>query len=895
MPPISRRDRRDLACALAAFLAAWLFLHGTIRLGAYAGLDDGARAEAGFPKNATASLLLGFPACAGLAWFLARRRARIPAVEGAITPVESADFDWLQLRTDLRAATRESWIEPELHTAIDRRARRRLGLDPGAAPVAPLPLDLENRATGQVAAFAPETLLDCGLAFLVGDAGTGKTTLLTQVARELLAHAETHPATAVPLFLSLGAWTASDTAFPQWLCGALAEHYGVPATVAARLLAEKYRLTLLLESFDEIASDHRPAALQALRQFRADHPAVDLVITTRPEALTLVGQSLLTKSSGDASGPRGAEIFRLLPLGPGHVEAYLSTFDRRLETLRRQLHDYPGLRAAVAAPLLLHLIAHLAAAQVPVSEFSPATPAQSWVEAVARRYARLTLDPVANRDLLEPDLAPPSTLELHWLQRLARGLARQNRSAFFFPVGLDPAWLNVRLVYYVLLAGFLGLLSCSPLFLSLESNALSNAGSNRWVLFSEAQTFALLLSSCLGLLLAFECARRSVRLWLLPENPVASEAERARLRHLTRALRVVFTGLALGLIVGAAYYLRVGFPAYGIQWEWVALAICGVPGLAGLLALVVIQFRDEHGHWFVPDFTPLRLVYLRVRNFIRSRGPIGQVALRATASATAVFALWFCRPLGLAVCVGAFFLGATLALLLTLAQRARTVRAVAVRLALAVEGSFPLSEGAGRRFLSAMERSLFLVRQNRAWAFRHRLLRDVLVGEPFVADPSAPPIPLTPDAWSGGLAGLFARVALFFFVFFLGHAFGAWISGYEEYLHTLPWNALLVIPFKTPFAFLALPVIVYGLLTIIFGSRPLLPSYYLVFVTNTLSSLFGTGQYAGGLSSHGLFLRCLCLLPVLAPVLFIIYRRAGGWHSPITFFKSTRKPAGNES
>ena len=753
MPPISRRDRLDLACALAAFLAVWLFLHGVLHLGAYAQLKFDQRTDVAVPKAGVLALILGFPACASLAWFLDRRRARSAAIE-PVAPIAAADLDWPELRADLRAAVRRGWIEPELHAALDRGTRCRFGLDPTTIQAAPFTLELESRTTGQTTPCGPDALLGHGLTILLGDAGAGKTTALIEVAHELLSHAETHPSAPVPLFLPIGTWIASDTPFPPWLGCALAEHYAIPPAVVARLLAEKVPLTLLLESFDEISSDHRPAALTALREFRGAHPQIELLVTARPDALTLVGQSLLTKS--DPNNPRqqpAAEIFRLLPLRPAFVEDYLSSFGDRLEILRGQLHDYPGLRAAAGTPLLLHLIVHLAAARIPVSEFTPTTPTQSWAEAIARRYTRLTLDAaVSKKDRFDATLTTPSNRDLRWLQRLARGLARQNQSTFLFPASLQPSWLSVRFGYYVLLAVFLILLGCSPLFLSLDSSEFTSSGLPDSRVFGEQQSFFILLSSSLGLWLAFEFARSSVCLWLLPENAAAPGSARDRTESLARNLRAVFTGLALGLLAVTAYYLSVGFSVYGAQRDSVVRTLYSLPGLASLFALAAAQCRGERGGWGAPDFTPLRLIYLRVRNFIRGRGLLGQMALRATASATLVFALCFLRTICATLGLVTFAVGVTLALILTLSQRARIVQSVALRLALTAEGSFPLRGSTIRYFLATMESHLFVIRQNRGWTFRHRLIRDVLAGESGGPDSGALPIPKA-------AAGVSARTA----------------------------------------------------------------------------------------------------------------------------------------
>jgi hypothetical protein len=109
---------------------------------------------------------------------------------------------------------------------------------------------------------ATDVFSDCGNCLLIlGDPGSGKTVLLLQLARDLLAASD--PAHALPVVFNLSSWAATQSAFADWLVSELAAKYLIPKAAAQSWLTDG-RILPLLDGLDEVAAPARPACVDAI-------------------------------------------------------------------------------------------------------------------------------------------------------------------------------------------------------------------------------------------------------------------------------------------------------------------------------------------------------------------------------------------------------------------------------------------------------------------------------------------------------------------------------------------------------------------------------------------------------------------------------------------------------
>jgi NACHT C-terminal Alpha/Beta 2 len=136
--------------------------------------------------------------------------------------------------------------------------------DPSVAPfrIGELPLAVE---------VAPEVTI-------IAPAGTGKSTTLLQLASHVLARN-----TIIPLFFRLGDWSAGS----QGLLASVHERraFRTVAQVDLESLAERGRLLLLLDGWNEIDSAAQRKLRVEIERIRREFPDVRIIVTTRRQML----------------------------------------------------------------------------------------------------------------------------------------------------------------------------------------------------------------------------------------------------------------------------------------------------------------------------------------------------------------------------------------------------------------------------------------------------------------------------------------------------------------------------------------------------------------------------------------------------------------------------------
>ncbi|MEU4765083.1 hypothetical protein AB0H12_17670 [Actinosynnema sp. NPDC023794] len=152
---------------------------------------------------------------------------------------------------------------------------------------------------------------------ILGEPGTGKTTLALLLLRELLDHAE--PGEPVPVLVPLSEWDPGAETLHEWLTRRLAEDYpALRATAfgpdAARSLVTGRRVLPVLDGLDELPEGVRPAVLLRLNEVAAD----PLVLTCR----TAEYQAAVTAPGGDAL--TGGAVIEPDPLTPADAADYLA-------------------------------------------------------------------------------------------------------------------------------------------------------------------------------------------------------------------------------------------------------------------------------------------------------------------------------------------------------------------------------------------------------------------------------------------------------------------------------------------------------------------------------------------------------------------------------------------
>lgn len=152
---------------------------------------------------------------------------------------------------------------------------------------------------------------------ILGEPGTGKTTLALLLLRELLDHAE--PGEPVPVLIPLSEWDPGAETLHEWLTRRLVEDYPASRATAfgpdaARSLVTGRRVQPVLDGLDELPEGIRPAVLLRLNEVAAD----PLVLTCR----TAEYEAAVAAPGGDVL--TGGAVIEPNPLTPADAADYLA-------------------------------------------------------------------------------------------------------------------------------------------------------------------------------------------------------------------------------------------------------------------------------------------------------------------------------------------------------------------------------------------------------------------------------------------------------------------------------------------------------------------------------------------------------------------------------------------
>ena len=354
-------------------------------------------------------------------------------------------------RQQLMKQVHLDWIEGVLDQSLYKVARIELGLadrpDFIEQPLNKV-VQVPDRAPRVVLPGTPISQIfdeQAGALLILGAPGTGKTTLLLELARDLLARAELDENHPIPAVFNLSSWAVRRQPLHEWLIAELNERSYVSKKVARRWV-ESEQVLPLLDGLDEVAAEHREACVDAINNFRREYGLLPIAVCSRIADYEALGTKLRLRTA-----------IEVQPLGPSQVDEYLDRVKVPVRGLRTAAADDPSLWELLETPLMLW-VAMLAYRDLPQSLASGANLEQRRRQLFAHFVAAMFTRKVSI-------LRYSSDQTTAWLSWLARNLNRNNQAVFYLE-SLDSNWLSTRaqqrLARSVLSVGFgLGLgLAC---------------------------------------------------------------------------------------------------------------------------------------------------------------------------------------------------------------------------------------------------------------------------------------------------------------------------------------------------------------------------------------------------------------------------------------------------
>ncbi len=349
-----------------------------------------------------------------------------PKILGAKPPSNPEEYRNRQI---LLNKVKNYWVKGVLETSIHGKAMISLGLEKR--------LDAVDRPWGMVWETPEQTrqtlpintkiidqfdqLGDGRTLLILGAPGSGKTTTMLELARDLINRAEQNINQPIPVAFNLSAWTNDKLKIADWIVQELNTKYQVSKPIGQAWVKNE-QLLLLLDGLDEVSPPRRQSCVQAINQFIGCHGATEIVVCSRIKEYEILSNSLKFQGA----------IF-IQPLTFDQIQTYLSRAGIELAAVKTALQADTTLQELAKSPLMLNIIT-FAYQGMPMTNL-PGMSLEERRQHLLDRYIQRMFE----RRNANPKYSKEKSMR--WLSWLAKNLSQQSQTVFLIE-RMQPSWLS---------------------------------------------------------------------------------------------------------------------------------------------------------------------------------------------------------------------------------------------------------------------------------------------------------------------------------------------------------------------------------------------------------------------------------------------------------------------
>jgi eukaryotic-like serine/threonine-protein kinase len=355
--------------------------------------------------------------------------ARLASFFGQVEPswwTHPTDQRYQRARKHMLEKVYTFWIKGVLENSLHGAALIELGLELRPQEIV-FPWDMVLQQPDQADRLLPPQMTIhqvfremSGALLILGLPGSGKTTTLLTLARELLLSAMRDSMMPIPVIFNLSSWATKYQPIDRWLIEELSNKYQVPKSIG-RAWVKGGEIAPLLDGLDEMSVTHRESCVVEINRFRHEHGLEHMVICSRLGDYT----ALTTKLS-----LHGAVVLR--PLTAEHINQYLATIGDEVQPLRQALERDSALRELAYSPLMLSVMTLAYRDKIILT-----LPKHSLDEQRVGVFATYIEHMFHRRHEKDP-YPPQQTIE--WLSWLAQ-MMLQHGHTIFLVERMQPSWL----------------------------------------------------------------------------------------------------------------------------------------------------------------------------------------------------------------------------------------------------------------------------------------------------------------------------------------------------------------------------------------------------------------------------------------------------------------------